>query len=172
MLKSAITFLASVAVVAGSGSAMAHSGNHIASSRATDVVLEGPASLGVLKCWLTATVDLRENTTAHPGGHGPGLYNEVYNVRGTNTPDPSPQCPGITLTGGDGRVTGPNTITLDNLIIQVGSNPPCNAGPLNMTVTNGTTTSINAIVNDPTNSCGAITADLDSTDPDPSVQIQ
>lgn len=172
MLKSTISFIASVAIVAGSGAAMAHSGHHVASSRATNVVLEGPASLGLLQCWLTAVVDLRENVTAHPGGHGTGLYNEVYNVRGTNVANPSPQCPAITLTGGDGRVTAANTITLDNLIIQVGSNPPCNAGPLTMTVTNGTTTSINATVNDPTNTCGAIAADLDSIDPDPSVQIQ
>ena len=176
MSKLSKLILASLAFSVSTVPAFAHSGFHlITDAGKTSFTIEGDASLGSNNCSLVLEGEFVYNTSG-PGGHphtppaGKAYYNEVKNLVGYNLPLPfpySPTCAGISITGGDGRVTGPNTLTIDNLIIQVGS-ASCNAGPVAVAATNLTNT-IEVSVNQFAPACGQ-TIKLDG-ESDATVQI-
>lgn len=152
MFKLAMALLGSAAVLA---TPVAASAQHISSPTST-LVLKGPASLGTDDCELTLTVNLTEK-----GGHtSPPLWDSGTVVSGTNTPNPSPNCPGITLTGGDFDVTS-SGVQVNNLVI----NGACNTGPFTGTITNLTGKIELDVPPGTTTPCGPIEALLESISP-------
>ena len=158
MFKKIAFCVASASMMMASAGAMAHSGHHIVSPSPT-FTLEGPASLGGLRCTLRLTGTLNENWVAHPGGHGAGLYNEFYNLSGTNVAPSDAGCAFVSVTGGNGRVTSSGALTIDNLSLNA-FGTPCSGTGLTATVTNASPLAVSVTGTLP---CGSISADLEDT---------
>lgn len=156
MFKKIAFCVASASMMMASAGAMAHSGHHIVSPTST-FTLVGPASLGTLNCTLSLTGTLNENWVAHPGGHGAGKYNEFYGLTGTNIAPSDPGCAFVSVTGGNGRVTGSSSMVLDNLTLNV-FGTPCNATNVAASVTSASPLAVGVAAS---TVCGDITADLE-----------